>query len=173
MLTTRTLTRDPSEVPVESRVPTYTKICTRHDFFGELKEFPCKIHFSSSCDDICDERLTIECNGERSTPLILFVGTLDSTGTSEGSPVSIVQIYSTFITNIFGGTPFSWNAKKQLLYVNTDTSGINMASYFLNYAHAVGYMAYLSWRAYHVLMDPGKTSILEILWLLNWINCYT
>jgi len=43
----------------ELRVDTYTKMTTIHDLLNKLKEFPCKIHFSSSCDDICDERMTI------------------------------------------------------------------------------------------------------------------
>ncbi|OXA48271.1 hypothetical protein Fcan01_17443 [Folsomia candida] len=53
------LTREHTEVSNELRVDTYTKMTTTHDLFNKLKEFPCKIRFSSRCDDICDERMTI------------------------------------------------------------------------------------------------------------------
>ncbi|OXA40633.1 putative WAS protein family 4 [Folsomia candida] len=55
----RFLTREHTEVSNELRVDTYTKMPTIHDLLNKLKEFPCKIHFSSRCDDICDERMTI------------------------------------------------------------------------------------------------------------------
>ncbi|OXA53953.1 hypothetical protein Fcan01_10159 [Folsomia candida] len=53
------LTREHTEVSNELRVDTCTKMTTIHDLLNKLKEFPCKIHFSSRCDDICDERMTI------------------------------------------------------------------------------------------------------------------
>lgn len=86
--------------------------------------------------------------------------------------LNIIGIYSTFINNLFVCTPFSWIPEKQLLYVNTDESLTNLGAYMLNCAQGVGYMAYSSWRAYNVLLNPVGTSILEILWLVNWINCY-
>lgn len=86
--------------------------------------------------------------------------------------LKIVGMYSTFINNIVGCTPFSWNPGKQLLYVKTDTSYARLAAYFASYGQALGYMAYLLWQACLVLSHPVGTSIFEVLWLINWINSY-
>lgn len=86
--------------------------------------------------------------------------------------LSIVGVYSTFINNIFGCTPFSWNHTKQFLYVKTDASVNKLVFYWISCAQALGYMSYLLYQACRVLFYPVGTSIFEILWLVNWINSY-
>lgn len=72
-----TLTGDTFEVPVESRVDTYTKMSTMDDFDGELKEFPCKTNFSSSCDDFCEKLMTSGVHRGRSAELLLRTSIFD------------------------------------------------------------------------------------------------